>query len=84
MVQDGAGEISRTARRTNTAKRAPDMQMHHRHVLYTFVWFPFCGIFTPTRTSSENNKWKQQCHGAGEHLKNDKLRVVWVQVRNVV
>jgi len=33
MVQDGAGETSRTTRRTNTAKRAPNMQMHHRHVL---------------------------------------------------
>ena len=48
---DGAGETSRTtnyelqgtgntrARRTNTANRAPNMLMHHRHVLV-----PVCTI----------------------------------------
>ena len=30
------------------------------------------------------NEMKQQGDGDGEHLKNDKLRVAWVQVHNVV
>ena len=33
---------------------------------YRFARFPSCGIFTPTRTIPENNKWKQQGVGAGE------------------
>ena len=42
----------------------------------TFARFPSCGIFIPTRTSpSKNYELKQQGDGAGEHLKNDKLRV---------
>ena len=42
---------------------------------YTFAQFLCCGIFTPTRTIPVNNELKQQGDGAGEHLKNDKLRV---------
>ena len=42
---------------------------------YTFAGFPSCGIFTPTRTSPVNNELKQQCDGAGETSRNDKLRV---------
>ena len=44
---------------------------------YRFARFPFCGIFTPTRTIPVHNELKQQGDGAGEHLKNDKLRVAW-------
>ena len=64
------------ARRTNTAKRAPNMLMHHDHVSV-----PVCTIFilwnfhTNPYQSSENYELKQQGDGAGEHLKNDKLRV---------
>jgi len=35
----------------------------------TRVRFPSCGIFTLTRPSPVNNELKQQCDGAGEHLK---------------
>jgi hypothetical protein len=55
------------ARRTNTAKRAPNMPMHHRHVP-----LPVCAISilwnlhtNPYRFQS-NNELKQQGDGAGE------------------
>ena len=35
-------------------------------LLYMFVRFPSCGIFTPTRISPVINELKQQCNGAGE------------------
>ena len=91
---DGAGETSRTnklrvaghgsgntrARRTNTANRAPNIPCTMATCPYTFARFPSCGIFTPTRTMPVHNELKQQGDGAGEHLKNDKLRVAghWV------
>jgi hypothetical protein len=37
--------------------------------------FPFCGIFTPPRTSPV--KQRVETTGAGEHLNYDKLRVAW-------
>ena len=84
---DGAGEPSRTTnyelQGTGGATRAPVAQTLQTMrqpcscttttCLYTFVRFPSCGIFTPTRTIPVNNELKQQGDGAGEHLKNDKL-----------
>ena len=64
------------ARRTNTAKRAPNMLMNHRHVAVrvctiSILW-NFC---TNPYHPSNNYELKQQGDGASEHLKNDKLRV---------
>ena len=89
---DGAGETSTNdklrvawhgpgntrARRTNTAKRAPNMLMHHGH-----VHVPVCTIFilwnfhTNPYHPSKNYELKQQGDGAGETSTNDKLRVAW-------
>ena len=77
---DGAGETSRTTnyelQGTGRATRAPVAQTLQSvrqtcscttaTCLYLFARFPSCGIFTPTRTIPVNNKWKQQCDGAGE------------------
>ena len=66
------------ARRTNTANRAPNMLMHHG-----LVSIPVCTIsilwnfHTNPYHPSKNYELKQQGDGAGEHLKNDKLRVAW-------
>ena len=49
---------------------------------YPFERFPSCGIFIPTHTIPVNNELKQQCDGAGEHLKNHKLRVAGHGVGN--
>ena len=64
------------ARRTNTANRAPNMPMHHGHVLVhvctiSILWNSHTNPYHP----SENYELKQQGDGAGEHLKIDKLRV---------
>ena len=42
---------------------------------YPFARFPCCGIFILSRTIPVTNKSKQQCDGAGETSRNDKLRV---------
>ena len=77
---DGADETSITTNYelhgTGRATRATVAQTLHSvrqtcpctiiRCSYRFARFPSCGIFTSTRTSPVNNKWKQQCDGAGE------------------
>jgi hypothetical protein len=75
---DGNGETLRTkitscaerwhglgntrARRTNTAKRAPNMPMHHRHVLVHVCTISILWNFhTNPYQSSETTSLKQQC-----------------------
>ena len=50
----------------NTAKRAPNLLITINKCPCTFVRFPSCGIFTPTRTIPVHNELKQQGDGAGE------------------
>ena len=57
--------------------------MHHGHV---FVYVCTISILWNFHTNPYhfqcNNELKQQGDGAGEHLKNDKLRVAWHGVGN--
>jgi hypothetical protein len=94
---DGAGETSRNnklrvawhrpgntrARRTNTAKRAPDMPMHHGHVSVLVCTISILWNFqTNPYHPSKNYELKQQGDGAGETSRNNKLRVAWHGVGN--
>ena len=59
------------------------MLMHHRHVsvhvcTISIMW----NFYTSPYQSSKNYELKQQGDGAGEHLKNDKLRVAGHGVGN--
>ena len=67
------------ARRTNTAKRAPNMYMTHRYVrAYTSVQVPFSGKYKPTRTSpSDTTSSINNVTAPLKPQRNDKLRVAW-------
>ena len=63
----GHGLSNTRARRINTAKRAQNMRMHHRHVpvrvcKISILW----NFHTNTYNSSKNYEWQQQVDGAGE------------------
>jgi hypothetical protein len=72
----GHGVGNTRARRTNTAKRAPNMLMHHGHVpVHVCTISNLWDFHTNPYYPSKNYELKQQGDGAGEHLNYDKLRV---------
>ena len=71
----GHGPGNTRARRTNTAKRAPNMPTHRIHVLVHVCTVSIMWNFHTNPYHPSANELKQQGDGAGEHLKNDKLRV---------
>ena len=71
----GHGPGNTRARRTNTANRAPHMLVYHDHVTIpvctiSILWNLHTNPYYPSEQQVETPSY-----GAGEHLKNDKLRV---------
>ena len=63
----GHGLGNTRTRRTNTANRAPNMLMHHGHVLVPVCTISILWNFhTNPYRPSKNYELKQQCDGAGD------------------
>jgi hypothetical protein len=73
----GHGPGNTRARRTNTAKRAPNMLMHHGHVPVPVCTISILWNFHTNPYHPSEQRVETPSYGAGEHLKNHKLRVAW-------